>query len=378
METIAVLLVVAVVVLAGLLVWALRRPPVDLSGATEHLLTAADERFKRSAEAGAAVLDNKKQLIDQRLERMDAALEGVTSQLNKFEGELTARLKEVGETTAALTSTTSQLKEVLSNPRARGQWGERMAEDILRLAGLVENVNYRKQVTLAGGGRPDFVFMLPGDLRLNMDVKFPFDNYQRFIEAVSDADREVHRKAFLHDVRDRIKEITTREYIDPEGGTADYVLLFIPNESVYAFICEQDSTVLDYSLGMKVVCCSPYMLFAMLSLVRQAAEHVALRQASDEVLSLLDRFTKQWVEFGRALDALEARFDRVRRDFDNVTGRRRRALQRPLDEIDVLKKQRGLSIPSLAPEEQPQLLSDDVMFVLETDVEDDNDEDDEE
>lgn len=355
METIAVLLVVAVVVLVALLVWALRRSPADLSG------------------VGAADLDTKKQLIDQRLERMDKALEGVSLQLKEFEGGLTARLRDMGEQTAALTSTTGQLKEVLSNSRARGQWGERMAEDILRLAGLVENVNYRKQVTLAGGGRPDFVFMLPGDLELNMDVKFPFDNYQRFIEADSDADREAHKKAFLSDVRDRIKEITTREYIDPEGGTADYVLLFIPNESVYAFICEQDSTVLDYSLGMKVVCCSPYMLFAMLALVRQAAEHVALRQASDEVLSLLGSFTKQWGEFGGALDTLEAQFDRVRRGFENVTGRRRRALQRPLDRIEALREQRHLPIAPIVSEEQAALLSDDAMFVLETDAEDDGD-----
>lgn len=360
METIAVLLVVAVVVLAGLLVWALRRPPVDLSGATEHLLTVAEERFKRASEAGAADLDTKKQLIDQRLERVDTALHEVSSQLKGFESGLTAQLKAMGDQTSALSSTTGQLKEVLSNSRARGQWGERMAEDILRLIGFVEGVNYHKQVTLTdGGGRPDFVFPLPGDLRLNMDVKFPFDNYQRFIEAESDADREVHKKAFLRDVRDRIKEITTREYIDPEGGTADYVLLFIPNESVYAFICEQDSTVLDYSLGMKVVCCSPYMLFAMLALVRQAAEHVALRRASDEVISHMGRFTAEWGKFGTELDKLKRRLDLVSRGFEEITGRRRRALQRPLDDIEALRKQRGLAIAPIAPEEQGALLSED-------------------
>ena len=121
METVVIALAAVVIALAVLLVWALRRSPVDLSSVTQHLLTVADERFKRSADASAADLDTKRQLIDQRLERMDTALEGVSSQLNRFEGELTARLKDVGETTAALTSTTSQLKEVLSNSRARGQ-----------------------------------------------------------------------------------------------------------------------------------------------------------------------------------------------------------------------------------------------------------------
>ena len=50
----------------------------------------------------------------------------------------------------------------LANPQARGQWGERMAEDVLRLAGFVENVNYRKQTQIEGGtGRPDYTFHMP-------------------------------------------------------------------------------------------------------------------------------------------------------------------------------------------------------------------------
>src|SRR6478609_5722988 len=63
---------------------------------------------------------------------------------------------------AALSEHTQQLREVLASSKARGQWGERMAEDVLRLAGLIEGVNYRKQATLDdGAGRPDYTFMLP-------------------------------------------------------------------------------------------------------------------------------------------------------------------------------------------------------------------------
>ncbi len=171
-------------------------------------------------------------------------------------GELVAGLAEHARHSAALASTTQQLREALASPKARGQWGERMADDVLRLAGLREGLNYRKQKALAGGTVPDVTFFMPRGLLLHMDVKFPIDNYLRFLGAGSDAEAATARTAFVRDVRNRVKEITTRDYIDPQA-TVDCVLLFIPNEAVYAFVHEHDPELADLALGQKVVLCSP-------------------------------------------------------------------------------------------------------------------------
>ena len=88
-----------------------------------------------------------------------------------------------------------------------------MAEDVLRLAGFIEHVNYRKQTQVDGGtGRPDFTFDLPKGHVLYMDVKFPLASYLRYLEAGTDAEREAHLKRFLADVRLRVKELAQREY----------------------------------------------------------------------------------------------------------------------------------------------------------------------
>ncbi|HCP07087.1 MAG TPA: DNA recombination protein RmuC, partial [Synergistaceae bacterium] len=122
------------------------------------------------------------------------------------------RLREVNERTADLNRTTGTLKEALSSSKARGQWGERMAEDILQMVGFVEGVNYARQRTLPGSGRrPDFTFLLPRGLTLNMDVKFPFDNYLAWLGATSDSERDQFRRSFLKDVRDRIREVASRD-----------------------------------------------------------------------------------------------------------------------------------------------------------------------
>lgn len=206
-------------------------------------------------------------------------------------------------------------------------------------------MNYVKQKTIEGpGSRPDFTFILPGRLKLNMDVKFPIDNYVKFLETSVESDKERFRNSFLRDVKTRMKEVTTREYINPEQNTVDYVLLFIPNEQIYSFIHEQDSSILDSGLKNKVIFCSPLNLFAVLAVIRQAVDNFALEKTSNEILSLLGSFKKQWDEFVKKLDVLGKRIEDTQKEYEILTTTRRRQLERPLNRIDDLRTQRGLPI----------------------------------
>ncbi len=263
---------------------------------------------------------------------------------------MSSHLKGVGDQTRLLTQTTNTLREALSSSRVRGQWGERMAEDVLQIAGFIENINYFKQKALEGGTRPDFTFLLPQDLKLNMDVKFPFDNYIRYLEAHTDVDKAKFRNDFLRDVRNKIKEITTRDYINPEQNTVDYVLLFIPNEQVYAFIHEQDQTILDEAIKNHVIFCSPLTLFAVLAVIRQAVDNFALEKTSNEILSLFGAFRKQWDEFIKKLDLLGKRIEDVQKEYDALRITRRKQLEKPLIKIESLRTNRQLPVANESPE----------------------------
>ena len=321
-----------------------------LSKSTEEFLKLAKARLESEREVGARELDAKKGLIDQQLQRMTGELENVSKLMQSLEkdrvekfGELASHLKIVGEQTKALTQSTSTLREALASTKARGQWGERMAEDVLRIAGFIENVNYLKQKTIIGtGSRPDFTFLLPRELRLNMDVKFPLDNYVRFLEAQVETEKVKFRADFLRDVKGKIKEVATRDYINPEQNTVDYVLLFIPNEQVYAFIHEQDSSMLEDGIKNHVIFCSPVTLFAVLAVIRQAVDNFALERTSHEILSLLGSFKKQWDEYIKKFDLLGKRIEDVRKEYDALLTTRRRQVERPLHKIEALRTQHGL------------------------------------
>ena len=326
-----------------------------LSRSTEEFLKLAKTRLESEREIGSKELDAKKGLIDQQLKQMTSKLEDVSRVMSELEkdrvkkfGELASQLTIANQQSAALMQTTNLLREALASTKARGQWGERMAEDVLRLAGLIEDVNYFKQKSIdEARSRPDFTFLLPRDLKLNMDVKFPLDNYIRFLETDTDTEKARFRNDFLRDVKNRVKEVTSREYINPEQNTVDYVLLFIPNEQIYSFIHEQDSSILDEGIKNRVIFCSPITLFAVLAVIRQAVDNFALEKTSNEILSLLGSFKNQWNEFLKKMDLLGKRIADAQKEYEALTTTRRRQLERPLNKIDDLRTQRGLPIRSL-------------------------------
>lgn len=327
-----------------------------LATSTEEFLKLAKAKLDSEREVSSKELETKKSLIDQELKRMTVELEKVSTLIKELEkdraekfGELSHQLKMASEQTTLLMQTTQTLREALSSTKVRGQWGERMAEDVLQLAGFIENVNYLKQKAIEGpGSRPDFTFLLPRNLKLHMDVKFPLDNYLRYLEAGSELEKIKYRNDFLRDVKARIKEVTTREYINPEQNTVDYVLLFIPNEQIYAFIHEQDSSILDEGIKNRVIFCSPLTLFAVLAVIRQAVDNFALEQTSNEILSLLGAFRKQWEEFLKKLEQVGKRIGDLQKEYDALITTRKTQLERPLKKMELLRTQRGLPV---APDE---------------------------
>jgi len=264
-------------------------------------------------------------------------------------GQVDESLRSHAEVASKLSDSTRSLREALSSPQTRGQWGERMAEDVLRLAGFTENVNYRKQAQLKGvdagvSGRPDFTFDLPKGHVLHMDVKFPLSSYLRYLEASTDIERSEHLKTFLRDVRTRVRELSKRNYSDGGKPSVDYVLLFLPNEQLTGFIHEHDPALLDDALGQRVVMCSPLTLFAFLGVIRQAFDNFMIEQTSDEILKLVGTFNVQWRKYTESADKVKRHFVQAHEEFDRLTTTRERALERPLRQLEALRDQRALDI----------------------------------
>ena len=368
--TFALVLSVAVVVAAGFgLGWRRarrHRPPVPADDLLERVVSVAGKAFETHLQTGKAHLEHQRQAIDQtwggvaaRVNEELAGIKRLVTDLQKeraaqYEG-LTQNLHNAAQQQQLLLDSTRKLNDVLTNTQARGQWGERMTVDILRAAGMIEGVNYLKQETTIAGSRPDFTFLLPDGQVLHMDVKFPLEAYARYLEARSDFERKKALKDFGTAVKGHVKDIASRGAYKESVTTVGYMLMFIANDAVYAFIHEHHRDVFDEALDRRVVLCSPSTLFAMLSLVRQAMDTIALERSSQEILDLLSCFSDQWNRYVEKFDLVERHLGRLNTAFEELSTTRRHQLERPLERIEEIKNRSGQESLMVATAAEPDL-----------------------
>ncbi|MFA6093588.1 MAG: DNA recombination protein RmuC [Elusimicrobiota bacterium] len=310
--------------------------------ATDQFMQAAEGRWQSERARGASELDERRRAVEETVSRLQEKLKDYEGLVRGFEkdregkyGALEEQLRGAVRANEELRRSTDALRRTLSDSRTRGQWGERMAEDILRLVGFVENVQYvRDTAQETVSTRPDYTFFLPEGHKLNMDVKFPLDNYLRMVDAATDDERERTKTEFLRDVKARIKEIQKREYINPAERTLDYVLLFIPNEQVYAFVLESMPGLMDEALSQRVVLVSPWTLYAVLSVVRRSFENFHFSKSTQETLKLVAAFDQAWSKFKERFLQLGAELDRLGKTYQEITGASFKRLEQAVDRVE--------------------------------------------
>lgn len=316
----------------------------------DEFIKQAEEKLKSQTLENTKELESKKELIDRNIDAIGKTLSEVQrkiEEVGKVSGEkvteVATLIRKHEEVTTKLKDTTEHLGQALASSKKRGEWGERMAEDIIRLIGMVEGVNYIKQKTLEqSSGRPDYTFILPNNLKINMDVKFPLDNYVRYLDAGSDHEKKRFRDELLRNTKVMMKDVTGREYINE--NTVDYVIIFIPNEQVYGFINETDRTVMDDALKQKVILCSPFTLYAVLAVIRQAIDNFNLERTASEILTLLADFSKQWGAFKDKLKVMGDRLDAAQKEYNALITTRSNMLEKPLRKISELSKQKAVAL----------------------------------
>lgn len=278
----------------------------------------AAERFRTLSDA--ALKHNSQALLESVqgfVRPMEQALDRYERMMKHFESDREQKYGQIQGELSRMASTTDQLVAVLGNSRIRGQWGQKMAEDVLRLCGLQEGIHYHKERETASG-RPDYTFLLPEEHRLFMDVKFPLDHYwRRFIEAQGEQEQQRCKEAFIKSVRDHLREMDRRAYGAGEQSV-DYTILFIPNEQVYASVNEWMPQLIDECLQKKLILCGPWTLYAVVRIIHQAWQNYQVSAAVRDIVRAINGFMqdyslfkKRFGELGELLEKLDTKYREI-------------------------------------------------------------------
>ncbi len=291
---------------------------------------------KQEIESGVKdIVANNQKLISEIMKGLEKQLQGSREEvgdLRKQNAAIREQLANTAKITEGLQVSTDSLKNLLSNNRLRGVWGEQVAEDLLLAAGFVEGSNFTKQ-SATSEGRPDFTILLPDGAKLNVDAKFPFDDLMEYQEAKTEAAKKQALAKFSNSIKMKVKGITSKDYINPQDQTLDFVVMFIPNEMIFSFIYEKMPEINEYCNQRKVVLAGPFGFTAVLRLVMQAHKNFGYEKHLQEIFGLVSKFQEEYAKFGDSMQKLGSQLTTAQKTFQEVEGTRSRQLTKVVDQI---------------------------------------------
>lgn len=253
--------------------------------------------------AGIAIFYFKKSKVDQTqsneirdLERritdlMMGQSKTMNDQIHSFTKEATQireDLKRVQESVKDVAT----FQDIFKSPKLRGQWGEASLEHILSQHFPAEL--YKIQYLFSSGEQVDAVLKLPNGRVLPIDAKFPSENFDKMIKAVSETEKNFFQKNFLEDVKNRIQEISSK-YLLPSEGTTDFALMYIPAEAIYYEIINSLGKEMDiaaFAWSKKIILTSPNTIYLTLRTIEHWFKDTQISKQTQEILRKLGKINQ--------------------------------------------------------------------------------------
>ncbi len=298
-------------------------------------LARSDADALRARQGDARSMEDLLGPVRDSLEGLRRAADSASRQRTAAEATITTQIAAVQERYQSLEHATTQLAAALARGQTRGQWGEMQLEGLLDHAGLLEGTHYLRQDSRPGAdgsSRPDIVVMLPGGGEILVDAKFPFDAYWQAIAVEEPVARDQLMRKHAADVLARTRELASKRYSDSRMSP-DFVVMFLPLESLLSASLEADGLLLEKAFERKVILATPTTMLALLrtvafgyqrQLMAENAEEI--KRAGAEMLSRLGVLVEHLDSLRRGLDQAVRGYNRFVGSFDSQALRQARRL----------------------------------------------------
>jgi DNA recombination protein RmuC len=249
--------------------------------------------------------------VNQSLRRFEEQVQAIErSRAGAYEG-ITAQVQALTQLQERVRQSTEELKTALRSPIQRGRWGEMQLRRVVEMAGMLEYCDFAEQETLFGdtNQRPDLIVRLPNECKVIIDAKVSLEAYLRAIEAHDEAERLRYLKAHANQVKTHVKSLRDKAYWERLGCSPEFVVAFLPLESLFSAALEHDPTLLDFGMERRVLIATPITLISLLLAVAHGwrqqvlAENVdKIRDAGIELYARLLKMSENFVKLGSAIE----------------------------------------------------------------------------
>ena len=314
-----------------------------LKQSAPEFLRLAEQTFGKFQEAAKGDLAQRQEAIKTLVEPLRQQLDSYRKQLQQSEtaqsstlGEVKKQLELLSQQSQSLANETQQFRMVLTSNQARGRWGEETLRRVVEAAGMSAHCDFNEQA-VEGDSKPDLVVRLPGDRVIIVDAKVPDLDFLNALESADPVKRAESLAAHANKLKITIKALAERDYPRLFSNALDYVVLFVPAESLFSAALEGDHDLIVWAAERRILLATPASLIALLRSVSvswqqhaQTENAAAIAEAAQELFMRVCKFTEH---FEKLRDGLL----RANEAFNGAVGSYERMVRPAGDRIQKLR-----------------------------------------
>lgn len=267
--------------------------------------------------------------VKESLGQMRTKVAELEQQRTRQHGELTEQLRSATASEERLRRTAETLASALNSNNTRGVWGETQLRRVVEAAGLMDRVDFDVQSAIssdAGAGRPDMIVHLPGGKAIAVDAKAPFTAYleaSAIPEGADGADAARRRKLIddhVKALRGHVTTLAARSYWDGLAASPEFVVAFVPSESLVSAAMQADPTLMEFAFSRHVALASPVTLWSVLKSVAYTWQQEVLTEDAKKLFDLSKELYGRIATMSAHIDKLGRSIGASVKDYNKFVG----------------------------------------------------------
>jgi DNA recombination protein RmuC len=295
-----------------------------LKQSAPEFLRLAEQSFGKFQEVAKGDLAQRQEAIKGLVEPLKQQLETYQKNLQQNSaaqssalGEVKKHLETLAQSNQSLAQETQQFRLVLHSNQARGRWGEETLRRVVEAAGMSAHCDFTEQ-TSSGENRPDLVVKLPGDRFIIVDAKVPDFDFLNALETAEPVKRAEALAAHAAKLKGTIKALADRDYPRQFPNALDYVVLFVPAESLFSAALEGDHDLIVWAAERRILLATPASLIALLRSVSVSWQQHAQTENAQKIAEAAQEFYSRVVKFTEHFEKIRAGLDRANSAFNDA------------------------------------------------------------
>jgi len=291
-----------------------------------QFLQLANETFAKFQESAKGDLAQRQEAIKGIVEPLKQQLETYQKRLQQNEqtqteilGQVKQQLEGLTQNSQLLSNETLQLRRVLSSNSARGRWGEETLRRVVEAAGMSAHCDFSLQVQ-SGDAKPDLIVHLPGDRVIIVDAKVPDLDFLDAIDSADPAKRSEVLAAHAQKLKATIRALAERDYPRQFPNALDYVVLFLPAESLFSAALEGDRDLIVWAAERQIMLATPASLIALLRSVSVSWQQHAQTENARDIAAAAQELFNRIVKFTEHFEKIRNNLHKAAEAYNDAVG----------------------------------------------------------